>query len=97
MSKDGIKMTDEMKKTFDSILDRVREQETCRSVSELNLVKKISYSEKQNKILVVTNIAEPRSTCMVCSIVNETLRQSIMRDLETEFKKEFPDINIEVV
>ena len=90
-------MTDEMKKKFDTILDRVREPETYRSVSELNLVKKISYSEKQNRILVVTNIAEPRSTCMVCSIVNETLRQSIMRNLETEFKKEFPGIDIEVV
>ncbi|MDX9801275.1 MAG: hypothetical protein RBT69_08075 [Spirochaetia bacterium] len=90
-------ITEDMKKKIDSVLDNVKEPETFRTVSELNLVKKVTYSESQKKLLVQTDIGEPRSTCMVCSIVNETLRQSIMRDLKNEFDKYFPDLDVEVI
>ena len=90
-------MTEDMKKKIDSVLEAVKEPETFRSVSDLNLVKKVTYSESQKKLLVQTDIAEPRSTCMVCGIVNETLRQSIMRDLKDEFEKIFPDLEVEII
>lgn len=90
-------MTEDMKKKIDAALEAVKEPETFRSVSELNLVKKVTYSESQKKLVVQTDIREPRSTCMVCSIVNETLRQSIMRDLKDEFNKSFPGLDVEVL
>ncbi|MCP5514466.1 MAG: hypothetical protein H7A26_03255 [Spirochaetales bacterium] len=90
-------MKEEMKRKIDAVLDTVKDPESFRSVSELNLVKKVTWSESQKKLVVHTDIGEPRSTCIVCGVVNETLRQSIMRNLKEEFDKSFPDLDVEVI
>lgn len=90
-------MTEEMKRKVDSVLERVKEPETFRSVAELGLVGKVSFSESEKKLLVVLDIEEPRRPCFVCGVVTATIRRSLMRDLKTEFEKEFPTLSIEVV
>lgn len=90
-------MTEEMKRKIDSVLERVKEPETFRSVSELGLVGKVSYSDAKKKLLVVLDIEEPRHPCFVCGVVTATIRRSLMRDLKTEFEKEFPALTVEVV
>ncbi len=90
-------MTDEMKRKIDSVLQRVKEPETFRSVAELGLVGKVSYSESEKKLLVVLDIEEPRHPCFVCGVVTATIRRSLMRDLKTEFEKEFPALTVEVI
>ncbi|MFQ3620206.1 MAG: hypothetical protein SNJ78_04570 [Spirochaetales bacterium] len=86
-----------MKKKIDKVLEQVKEPETFRSVADLNLVQKVTYSASENKLLVYLDIAEPRHPCFVCGVVTETIRKSISRDLKTEFEKEFPQLTIEVV
>jgi metal-sulfur cluster biosynthetic enzyme len=81
---------------IDSVLQRVKEPETRRSIAELNLVRLVRYSENEKRLIVFMAIAEPRSTCMVCSVVNEHLRSSIERNLSEELEQEFPDISIEI-
>ena len=90
-------MAPDMKGRIDRILEIVKEPESGRSVSDLNLVSRVTYSEKESKLLVVTDIGTPRSTCAVCGVVTEHIRQSIMRDLLEAFTQEFPDLSVEVV
>ena len=90
-------MDPSMIRRIDAVLERVKEPETFRSVGELNLVERVTYSDSERRLLVSTIIATGVSTCMVCGVVTEHLRQAIQRDLLTEFRKEFPDLDVEVV
>lgn len=89
-------MTPEMIRKIDKVLNTVKEPETYRPVSELNLVRKVTYSETAQTLLVLTDINTPKSTCMVCGIVTENIRQSIQRQLKEAFAAEFPGLSIEV-
>ncbi len=88
-------MSVEMRGKIDDVLKRVKEPETGLSVWELNLVKRVSYSDTEKKLLVVMDIAQPRFACMVCGVVTEHIRASLERMLKEEFKKEFPELTIE--
>ncbi len=90
-------MSEEMKQKIDTVLNRVKEPETFRSVAELGLVRKVSYSESEKKLLVFLDIEEPRHPCFVCGVVTATIRRSLMRDLKAEFEKEFPTLIVEVI
>ena len=83
-------MNPQVQKTIDTILDTVKEPETLRSVAELGLVKKVTVSDSAREILVTMDIAEPRLSCFVCSVVNEKIRGTIQERLKAEFEKEFP-------
>ena len=83
-------MNQAVQNKIDSILDRIKEPETFRSISELNLVRKVTFSEKQKEIHVVMDIEQPRLSCFVCGVVTEKIRSSIERDIKEEFEKEFP-------
>jgi metal-sulfur cluster biosynthetic enzyme len=87
----------EMKRKIETVLKRVREPETGRSVGELNLVSRLRYSEKEKILQIFMNIGDPRSTCLVCSIVNEQLRSSIEREVLEEMGKEFPELRLELI
>jgi len=80
----------QVQKTIDSILEKVKEPETLRSVAELGLVKKVTLSDSAREILVTMDIAEPRLSCFVCSVVNEKIRDTIQQRLKAEFEQEFP-------
>ena len=86
-----------MRRKLDAVLKRVKEPETGRSIGDLNLVGRFRFSDAAGMLEVHMNIAEPRSTCMVCSIVNHHLCSSIERRLEEELEKEFPDLTIEII
>lgn len=90
-------ITQEMADKFEAILRRVKEPETELSVSELNLVKRISYSETEKKFLIVMDIANPKFPCLTCGVVTEQIRRTIERCLREEFMKEFPGYVIETV
>ncbi len=90
-------ISSEMKAKIDAVLRRVREPETGRPVGDLNLVSRLRYSEKEKTLQIFMNIGDPRSTCMVCSIVNEQLRSTIEREILREMGKEFPDLHLELV
>ncbi len=90
-------MTEEMKSKIDAILESVREPETLRSVSSLNLVRKVSCSDAQKRIIVETDITAPKTACFVCGVVTETIRESIIRELQEEFEKAFPGYETEVI
>ncbi len=91
-------ITQEMADKFEAILKRVKEPETELSVSELNLVQRISYSETEKKFLIYMDIASPRNfPCFTCGVVTEQIRSSIERRLREEFMKEFPGYEVETV
>ena len=89
-------MDETMARRIDGVLARVKEPETLRTVAELGLVERVTYSAAEQRLLVKTIIATGVSTCMVCGLVTEHLRQSIQRDLAAEFQKEFPELSVEV-
>ncbi|MCA1951159.1 MAG: hypothetical protein LDL24_11345 [Treponema sp.] len=90
-------ISQEMADKFEAILRRVKEPETELSVAELNLVKRISYSESEKKFLIVMDIATPRFPCLTCGVVTEQIRSTIERRLREEFLKEFPGYAVETV
>jgi len=91
-------ITQEMADKFEAILKRVKEPETELSVSELHLVKRISYSETEKKFLIYMDIAAPRNfPCLTCGVVTEQIRSTIERRLKEEFTKEFPGYAVETV
>ncbi|HON12562.1 MAG TPA: hypothetical protein PLB48_00505 [Treponema sp.] len=90
-------ITPEMADKFEAILKRVKEPETELSVSELNLVKRISYSETEKKFLIFMDIATPKFPCLTCGVVTEQIRSTIERRLREEFMKEFPGYEVETV
>lgn len=89
-------LSPEMINRIEKVLNKVKEPETFRSVSELGLVKKVTYSAGWQRMIVYTDIEAPRSTCAVCYVVTETIRESIQRDLQEAFEKEFPELSITV-
>lgn len=89
-------MTPEMTGKIEGILNKVKEPETGRTVSELGLVRKITYSAGWKRMIVYTDISAPRTTCAVCSLVTETIRQSIQRYLKEAFEEAFPELVIEI-
>ena len=90
-------MSAEMIAKIDAILARVKEPETELSVSDLHLVKRVSYSEKENKFLIVMDIAPSSCACFVGGVVTEHIRASIERNLIEQFGIEFPGIRAEAV
>ena len=90
-------MSPEMIRKIDGVLARVKEPETLRPVADLNLVSRVTYSESARLLRITTDIGTPKSTCMVCGVVTENLRQSIQRQLKEEFEKEFPGLTVEVL
>ena len=88
------KMSPEMISGIDQILAEVKEPETGRSVSDLGLIERITYSKNYNRIIVKTLICTPRQSCMICGLITETIGNTIRRNLEEEFIKTFPCIHI---
>lgn len=88
-------MPKEMTDKIDTILETVKEPETDLSMTDLQLVKKISWSEKEKRFLITMDIAQPRSTCLVCGVVTEQIRAGIERRLEEAFIQAFPGNTVE--
>jgi len=90
-------MKAEMTQKIDMVLDRVKDPESDLSVAELGLVKKVRYSEEQNLLYVFTDFVSRQPGCVTCSGIAMAISATILKNLETEFQKEFPDLTIEFV
>lgn len=77
------------------MLDRVVEKESSLSVAELGLVQRVRYSEKQNKLTVFTRAIHSTHGC--CTLLALVQQSDTLRDLEQEFKKEFPEHWVRIV
>ena len=86
-----------MKNKIDSVLDRVKDPESGMSISELGLVKKLRYSEKEKHLYVFTDFVRRQPGCLTCAAVASLVCSSIQKDLEKELKKEFSGIDIKFV
>ena len=84
-----------MKDKIDSVLDRVTDPESDLSVAQLGLVKKIRYCEEHTLLYVFTDFMSRQPGCLTCAGIAMALSASILKNLETEFQKEFPDLTIE--
>lgn len=80
---------------FDAVLERVKEPITELSLSELNLVSKITYSAKEKVLAVRLEAFNPRHECPACSAMNGEVIVGIERMLREELQKEFPGFTVE--
>lgn len=87
-------MDPKMRARIDSVLARVKEPETRRSVAELNLVKRVRYSASEQAFEVLLDIANPRASCFVCGIVTAAIQRTIERELQEAFAREFPGCRV---
>ena len=86
-------MNTEMKQKLQSVLDRVKEPESGRSLSDIGLVNRIRYNESHKKLIVILNPLKPGKLC--CAILSGLLLNTTKRDLVTELEKEFSDLSVE--
>lgn len=85
-----------MKQKIDAVLDRVKEPETGLTIAQLGLVERLRYSEQKKKLSVfLSTINRNQHRC--CTIIQGLLLSSILNSLTEEFKKEFPELAIEIV
>jgi metal-sulfur cluster biosynthetic enzyme len=89
-------MHEEVQKRIDKVLDTVKEPQSLLSLSELNLIEKVHYSETEKKLICIMAIGSPRFQCPACSAINGVVKQGLVRSLEEAFAKEFPGWGIEV-
>lgn len=85
-------MDEEMKQKLQQVLDRVKEPESGLSISTLNLVNRIRYSEARKTLQVVLNPTQSGKLC--CSVLSGLLLNTAKRNLVAELESEFPDLTV---
>ena len=89
-------MEEQLRKKIDAVLSRVKDPQSLLSVADLGWVSHVSYIDAFHKLEVELDINPPRFLCPVCGVITSSLRDTIQRRLEEEFRKEFPGANIVV-
>jgi metal-sulfur cluster biosynthetic enzyme len=87
-------MDEEMKRTIDSVLDRVKDPESGYSVSELGVVTRLRYNEEKKELYVFTDFASHQPGCFTCVGIAAMIQNSIQRWLTEEFAKELPGVKV---
>lgn len=90
-------MNREMTSKIDSILERVKDPESDLPVARLGLVKRVRYNEEKQEMYIFTDFLSHRPACISCEGIAMAIMSTILKNLESEFKKEFPDLAIEFV
>lgn len=80
---------------FDAVLARVKDPVSELSLSELNLVSKIRYSEKSKALAVRLAGSARGHECPACAAMNGHILATIERLLSEELLKEFPGFTVE--
>lgn len=83
-----------MKKKLDTVLDRVKEPESGLSVSQLGLVERFRFIEKDRRLIVFKSRIRSSKGC--CTVVANMLLHSTLKSLTQELETEFPDLRIEI-
>lgn len=91
----GYCMDPGMAQKIEAVLDRVKEPESQLSISQLGLVKKVRYNKVRRKLSVFINTIQPGKCA--CTVITALLLSTILKSLTSEFKKEFPDLGIEML
>ncbi len=90
-------MDERMKKKIDLVLERVKDPESNLSVADLGLVKRLRYSEEKKHLYVFTDFFSRHPGCLTCAAVASLVVSDIQKNLDKEFKKEFPELTIEFI
>jgi len=90
-------MQQEIRQKVDAVIDRVKDPESGLSVADLGVVTKVRYSEEQQHLYIFTDFNSHRPGCVTCAGIALALMATIIKDLETEFQKEFPELTIEFI
>ena len=85
-----------MTQKIDAVLNRVKEPESGLSIAQLGLVERLRYSEKEKQMFVFTCFVKPNHH-YCCTVLQGLLISSVTDALTAEFKKEFPELSIELV
>jgi metal-sulfur cluster biosynthetic enzyme len=86
-------MDEQMKKTLQAVLDRVKDPETGLSVAQLGLVQKIRYVKENKKLLVLLTFIRPGPVC--CSLLSGMILSAVKKELQTELERAFPELTVE--
>lgn len=89
-------MNQDIQRRIDKVLGTVKEPQSLLSLSELNLVEKIHYSESGRQLICTLAIGSPRFQCPACSAINGVVKQGLERDLKAAFLAEFPGWAVEI-
>lgn len=85
-----------MQSVIDRVLAGVKEPQSLLSVSDLNLVERVHYSESEKKLICYLGIGSPRFQCPACSAINGVVKDGIVRQLDDAFSAALPGWSIEV-
>lgn len=87
-------MDPEMKKRIDATLAQIREPQSDVPIVDLGLVQKLTYSEKENTLLLRLAIGYPPGECPACLAINEVVKNGIVRRAREAFERAFPELTI---
>jgi metal-sulfur cluster biosynthetic enzyme len=88
-------MDSDMTCKIEAILNRVKEPESQLTIAQLGLVKKIRYNKISKKLSVFISAIGPSKGC--CTVIGTLLLSTTLENLTQEFKKEFPDLAVEMI
>jgi len=80
-----------------SILERVKDPESGLSVEEVGVVKRVRYNEEKKEMYIVTDFVSHLPGCLTCVGIAMAVMSTIVRNLNEEFQKEFPNLTIQFV
>jgi metal-sulfur cluster biosynthetic enzyme len=87
-------MDEEMKRTIDAVLDRVKDPESGYSVADLGVVTRLRYNDEKKELYIFTDFAGHQPGCFTCVGIAAMIQSSIERWLTEEFSREFPGVNV---
>jgi metal-sulfur cluster biosynthetic enzyme len=90
-------MDPQMTRKIGAILERVKDPESGLGIERLGIIERVRYNGEKQQMYIFTNFLGHRPNCPSCSGIALALMASIQRDLAQEFKKEFPELDIEFV
>ena len=90
-------MDPNMARKIQFVLDRVKDPQSDLSVDRLGLVKRVRYNEEKKEMYIFTDFLRHRPSCLTCHSIAVAVMATIQRNLDEEFKKEFPELTIEFV
>ncbi len=88
-------MDPEMIRKIDSVLARVKEPETNVPVGDLGIIRKFRYNEHKRTLYIYPNTYHGGKAC--CFLITKLIECEVMNRVQSELKKEFPELVIRFV
>ncbi len=84
-------MADKINEIFNSVV----EKETGLTLSQLNLIEKLTYSKKHKKLVAIKNDIHSQHAC--CTIVSNVVISGVLKEFRERLEEAFSDLEIEIV